>query len=208
MTLYDATLPLTAKMATWPHEPGPTLKLIKSIADGDAGNVSELNMGVHSGTHIDAPIHFIPGAPGIDTWPVEQLVGPGMVVATGDAKTISVAVLESLHLPPGLERVLFKTRDSHLLGDGEFHKEFTYIEGDAAVWLVEHGLKLVGIDYLSVEKFGEDDCPTHHTLLGARVVIVEGALLRDVPPGRYTVMALPIKLAGSDGAPARLVLEG
>lgn len=208
MTLYDATLPLTPDMATWPGEPGPHRKLIKSIANGDPANVSELTEGVHSGTHIDAPVHFIPGAPGIESWSVDQLVGPGMVVATGDAPAISVAVLESLNIPPGLERILFKTHDSHLLGDKRFHKDFTYIDGDAARWLVDRGLKLVGIDYLSVEKFDSKDNPTHHTLLGARVVIVEGCNLRDVPPGRYTIMALPIPLVGSDGAPTRLVLEG
>ena len=207
MPLYDATLPLTAEMATWPGEPGPERSLIKSIDGGDPANVSKLTLGVHTGTHVDAPIHFIPGAGGIETVPLEALVGPGMVYDVGDAPAVTATLLETLHIPAGTERVLFKSRNSGFILDRQFRKDFTYIAHDAAHWLVERGIRLAGIDYLSVEQFGAEP-ETHRTLLGAGVAIVEGANLRAVPPGPYTVMALPIKLVGSDGGSARLVLQG
>lgn len=207
MPLYDATLPLTAEMATWPGEPGPDRTLIKSIDKGDPANVSKLTLGVHTGTHVDAPVHFIPGAGGIETVPLEALVGPGMVYDVGEAPAVTAALLESLQIPAGTERVLFKSRNSGFILDKQFHEDFTYIAHDAAHWLVARGILLAGIDYLSVEQFGADP-ETHRTLLGARVAIVEGANLREVPPGPYTVMALPIKLVGSDGGSTRLVLQG
>lgn len=206
MTTYDATLLLTPEIATWPGEPGPLRELIKTIAS-DGANVSKLTMGVHSGTHIDAPCHFIEGAPGIESISVETLVGPGLVVSTDEADSISAAVLDRLDIPAGTERILFKTKTGHLLGDTTFHQDYVYIEADGAAWLVDHGLRLVGIDYLSVEKFNATGGPVHHALLGARVVIVEGCDLRQVPPGLYDIAALPAKLDGSDGAPTRLVLR-
>ncbi len=207
MTLYDATLPLVPDMATFPGEPGPDRTLIKSIAGGDAANVSKVCLGVHTGTHVDAPIHFIPGAPGIESVPLDVLIGPGLVVDVGDVPAVTAALLGGLNLPAGLERILFKSRNSAFIEDKQFHKDFTYIAHDAARWLVERGLKLVGLDYLSVEQFDAAEPLTHRTLLGARVAIVEGANLRDVPAGEYTVMALPIKLVGSDGGSTRLVLQ-
>jgi arylformamidase len=206
MTIYDATLLLSPEIPTWPGEPGPHRELIKTIAS-DGANVSKLTMGVHSGTHIDAPCHFIPGAPGIESIPIEVLVGPGLVVSTGNADSISAAVLKTLNIPAGTERILFKTKTGHLLGGSSFEKDYVYIEPDGATWLVDHGLRLVGIDYLSVEKFDASGGPVHHTLLGARAVIVEGCDLRAVPPGLYDIAALPAKLDGSDGAPTRLVLR-
>jgi arylformamidase len=206
VTLYDATLLLTPEIATWPGEPAPQRKLIKTVAQ-DGANVSLLTMGVHSGTHIDAPCHFIEGAPGIESIPVDALVGPGLVVDTGDADSVSVALLERLALPAGLERVLFKTKTGRLLSERQFQQDYVYIEPEAAHWLVARGLRLVGIDYLSVERFGAVGGPVHHALLEARVVIVEGCDLRNVPPGPYDIIALPARLDGSDGAPTRLVLR-
>lgn len=207
MTLYDATLPLVAGMATWPGEPGPDRMLIKSQARGDPANVSNLSMGMHTGTHVDAPIHFIPGGGGIETVSLDVLVGPGLVVDTGDVPAITAALLKELRLPAGLRRVLFKTRNSGFNQDPHFHQDFTYIAHDAAQWLVERGLQLVGIDYLSVEQFSAAEPLTHRILLGAKVAIVEGANLAGVPAGPYTIMALPIRLHGSDGASTRLVLQ-
>lgn len=207
MTLYDATLPLVPEMATWPGEPGPERTLIKSIARGDPANVSKLCLGVHTGTHVDAPIHFVPGAPGIEAVPLEALVGPGLVVDAGDVPAITADILEGLNLPAGLERVLFKTRNSGFIEDRQFHRDFTYIAHDAAEWLVRRGLWLVGIDYLSVEQFDAAEPLTHRRLLEARVAIVEGCFLTHVQPGPYTIMALPIKLTGSDGGSTRLVLS-
>jgi len=205
--LYDATLPLTPEMATWPGEPGPERTLIKSIDKGDPANVSKLTLGVHTGTHVDAPVHFIPGAGGIETVPLGALIGPGLVCDVGEALAVTAALLESLHIPAGTERLLFKSRNSGFLHDRQFHQDFTYIAHDAAHWLVAHGIRLAGIDYLSVEQFGAEP-ETHRTLLGAGVAVVEGANLREVPAGSYTIMALPIRLVGSDGGSARLVLQG
>ncbi len=208
MTLYDATLPLVPGMATWPGEPGPDRTLIKSIAGGDAANVSHLGMGMHTGTHVDAPVHFIPGAGGIESVPLDALIGPCLVVDVGNAAAITTGLLDALKLPAGLERILFKSRNSAFIEDPAFHEDFTYIAHDAARWLVQRGLRLVGVDYLSVEQFTAAEPLTHRTLLGAHVAIVEGANLRDVPAGEYTVMALPIRLVGSDGGSTRLVLQG
>jgi len=207
LPLYDATLPLVADMATWPGEPGPDRTLIKRIDKGDPANVSKLTLGVHTGTHVDAPVHFIPGAGGIETVLLDALVGPGMVYDVGAAPAVTAALLDSLRIPAGTERLLFKSRNSGFVLEKQFHEDFTYIAHDAAHWLVAHGIRLAGIDYLSVEQFGAEP-ETHRTLLGARVAIVEGANLRDVPAGPYMFMALPIKLVGSDGGSARLVLQG
>lgn len=207
MTLYDATLPLIPNMATWPGEPGPDRTLIKRIARGDAANVSKLTLGVHTGTHVDAPIHFIPGAGGIETVPLDALVGPGLVVDIGDAPAITAQLLDDLKLPAGVERVLFKSRNSRFSADTQFHQDFTAIAHDAARWLVARGLRLVGVDYLSVEQFAAPEPITHRTLLGANIAVLEGAFLRDVPAGAYHITALPIKLVGSDGAPTRLILQ-
>jgi arylformamidase len=208
MTLFDATLALVPDMATWPGEPGPDRVLIKSLAGGDPANVSKLTLGVHTGTHVDAPVHFFAGAAGIDQVPLNALVGPGLVIDAGEVTAITAAVLEALHIPAGTERVLFRTRNSAFIEDPVFHKDATYIAPDGAEWLVRRGLRLVGIDYLSVEKFDAAEPLTHRALLGAGIAIVEGANLLDVPAGPYTIMALPLKLVGSDGAPARLVLDG
>jgi arylformamidase len=207
MTLYDATLPLVPEMATWPGEPGPDRTLIKSIAGGDPANVSRLCMGMHTGTHVDAPVHFIPGAPAIESVPLDALIGPGLIIDMGDVPAITADLLRGLNLPAGLKRVLFKSRNSGFIEDRQFHKDFTYIAHDAAPLLVEHGLRLVGVDYLSVEGFDQAEPLTHRTLLGAGVAIVEGANLGAVPAGAYMIMALPIKLVGSDAGSTRLVLQ-
>ena len=207
MTLYDATLPLVAGMATWPGEPGPDRSLIKGIDKGDPANVSRLCMGMHTGTHVDAPIHFIPGGSGIESVPLDALVGPGLVVDVGSVTAITADLLDNLQLPAGLERVVFKSRNSGFIEDSTFHEDFTYIAHDAARWLVAHGFRLVGIDYLSVEGFSQKEPLTHRVLLGAAVAIVEGCFLRGVPPAAYTIMALPMKLVGSDGGSTRLVLQ-
>jgi arylformamidase len=207
MVHFDATLPLVPEMATWPGESGPERTLIKSIERGDPANVSKLWLCAHTGTHIDAPIHFVPGAPALEAVPLDALVGPGLVVDAGDVPAITPAVLERLNLPAGLERVLFKTRNSGFVEDRRFHEDYTYIDHDAAGWLVARGLRLVGIDYLSVERFDAAEPLTHRRLLQAGVAIVEGCYLKDVPPGPYTIMALPIKLVGADGGSTRLVLS-
>jgi arylformamidase len=205
MRLYDITRTLEPGMPSWPGEPGPTLSLIKEMARGHPADVSELTLGVHTGTHVDAPRHFIPGAPGVETLSLDVLVGPVRVVAIGDPHAIRAAELERAALE-GAERVLFRTRNSEMPPQAEFTEDFVYVDPGAARWLVDHRIRLVGVDYLSVEQFDAEQPLTHRTLLGAGIVIIEGLDLRDVSPGDYTLACLPLKLANADGAPARVIL--
>jgi arylformamidase len=178
------------------------LRRASSIADGAEANVSELRCCVHTGTHVDAPNHFIDGAGGIETIDLDALYGPALVTDVGDAATIDESVLAGVDLE-GVERVLFRSRNSALWDHEGFVSEFVSITPGAARRLVDRGVRLVGVDYLSV-----GDAETHRILLGARVVCLEGLDLRAVPPGRYELYCGPLKLAGSDGAPARVVLKG
>jgi arylformamidase len=205
MRIYDITRTLRPGMATWPGEPGPELTLIKEMVAGHPADVSHLALGVHTGTHVDAPRHFIPGGAGVESLPLTTLIGPARVVSIADDRAIRVDELERAGLD-GIERVLFRTRNSDEWSDAVFKEDFVYLEPDAAQWLASRGTRLVGVDYLSVESFAAAEPLTHRTLLAAGVVIVEGLDLREVPPGDYDLTCLPLKLAGADGAPARAVL--
>lgn len=210
MKLYDVTVPVFEGMPTWPKDPGVSLQLARSIARGDGANVTRLQMGAHTGTHMDAPFHFEAGGYGIDRIPLEVLVGPCRVFdLTTIPGHIDCAALQQCDLS-GVTRVLFKTRNSEcwMRGDREFNTRFLAIVADGAEWLVRQGVRLVGVDYLSVEPFGSKEHPVHHTLLKAEVAIIEGLDLSDVPAGDYELMALPVKLRGADGAPARVLLRG
>ncbi len=192
-------------MPAFPGDPPVEVTLALSLTKGDAANVSRLSMGAHTGAHVDSPRHFIEGGRSVDETPLEVLVGPALVVEVDTTDSIGLADLMPLHLE-GERRVLFKTSNSSLwLKDG-FQEDFVYLTPDAARHLVEAGVQLVGVDYLSVEKFGSDGFLTHLTLLRAGVVIVEGLNLFEVRPGRYDLLCLPLKIQGCDGAPCRAVL--
>jgi arylformamidase len=194
---------------TWPGDPRLSMQLASSIARGDVANVTRIEMGAHTGTHMDAPFHFIAQGSGIDQLPLDVLIGPCRVFdLSRETGHITRAVLEKCDLA-GVTRALFKTRNSqHWENDRhEFDKQFTAIAGDAARYLVERQVKLVGVDYLSVEAFGSQNFPTHDTLLGAGVVIIETLNLSGVTAGDYELIALPLKLKDADGAPARVVLR-
>lgn len=206
MPIYDISVPLHPQMPTYPGEPGPQLHPLKLIARGDAANVTALSLGAHTGTHIDAPHHFIDGAASIDQLPLEALVGPAHVLAFPDCDRIAAADLEGAGLPPDTERLLLKTPNSRLWEDPRFHSDFVHLTPDAAHWLVDRRLRLVGIDYLSIEEFRSPSHEVHKTLLQAGVIIVEGLDLRQVAPGPYFLVCLPLKLVGGDGAPARAIL--
>ncbi|MEP7339105.1 MAG: cyclase family protein, partial [Acidobacteriota bacterium] len=181
-----------------------------SLDRGDIANVTRLCCSTHIGTHVDPPSHFIAGAATLDELPLDVLIGTARVVDVGNVMAIDAATLAACDLA-GAERVLFKTRNSGFWPptgpDAQFHEDFVYIEPEAARLLVERGVRLVGIDYLSVEKFNFTEPATHWTLLGAGVVIVEGLALRDVPPGDYELICLPLKIKDGDGAPARVILR-
>jgi arylformamidase len=177
------------------------------MARGDTATVSQLNMNAHVGTHVDAPAHFVLGGGGVDTLDLNVLVGPALVVEVMETAELSAEVLRASSIPPGTERVLFHTRNSArwARGEREFTSDFSAITEDGAHWLIERGVRLVGIDYLSVAPF-DDVGPTHRALLGAGVIAVEGLNLSGIAPGIYQFVCLPLRLVGVDGAPARAIL--
>jgi arylformamidase len=207
MKLYDVTLPLRSGMPTYnDKEPGPTLDYHGRMPRGDVYNISSLHLGSHTGTHVDAPHHFIDGAATVDRMPLAALIGPATVVQHDDDRHITADDLESAALTPDTTRVLFKTRNGRLLDDDKFRSDFVAITADAARWLVDHGVVLVGIDYMSIEPYETTDFAVHLTLLGSDVVIVEGLDLRAVEPGSYTMSCAPLPVVGAEGAPARVLL--
>ncbi len=207
MPIHDISLPISESLIVWPGDPAVNITQPFHLARGDEATVSQLNMGAHTGTHVDAPAHFILGGPGVDALDLNVLVGPALVVEAMEADMLSADVLQALSIPPGTTRVLFRTRNSNRWADGEreFFQDFVAITEDGARWLVAEAIRLVGVDYLSVAPFKET-APTHQTLLSAGVVLVEGLNLSDVAPGVYQLVCLPLKIVGIDGAPARAIL--
>jgi arylformamidase len=213
MPFFDISVAIAPERTpVYPGDPGIELLEWATLARGDAANVTLLRFGAHTATHVDAPAHFIADAPTVASLPLDVLIGPAHVVEVGADVRAIAAEHVAAHVPTGATRVLFKTRNSMLwaqVSPPEFHTDFTYITADGARALVERGVQLVGIDYLSVERFKSDDFATHLTLLARGVVIVEGLDLRVVAAGAYELICLPLKLAGTlgDGAPARAVLR-
>lgn len=203
MKIHDVTWSISPVMPVWPGHPPVQLVRTRSMDDGETNNSSHMACSVHVGTHVDAPLHFVADGLDITALPLDILLGPARVIELPDVDLITVEALVRFDLD-GVTRLLFKTRNCHLSCD-VFHRAFVVIAPDAAKWLVDHGMKLVGIDYLSVEPFGSDGS-VHRILLGAGVILIEGMDLARVPPGDYTLYCLPLKLAGSEGAPARVVL--
>ncbi len=214
MKIHDITVLVENGIPTWPGDPKFSMSLASSIAKGGVVNLTRLDMGAHTGTHMDAPVHFYRDGSGIDELPLDVLLGPCRVFdLTRITEHISPAILETCDWKGsgGVEvtRALFKTRNSRHWADydREFDKKFIALTGDAARQLVHRGVALVGVDYLSVEPYGGKTHPVHDTLLGAGVVIIEGLNLSEVAAGDYELIALPVKLKGADGAPARVVLR-
>jgi arylformamidase len=209
MRIYDISVGIRGDMPVWPGDSPVELERVASIAWGANSNISRLACGVHIGTHIDAPLHFIDGAPAIEALPLKVLTGSATVVHLPRAQVLDGPTLAKAKIPPRTRRLLFRTRNSRYWARGErtFREDFVGIDASGAEWLVRRGVQLVGVDYLSVAPFGKSR-PTHEILLGAGVVVVEGLDLSRVPAGRYTLCCLPIKLVGSDGAPARAILIG
>jgi arylformamidase len=203
--VYDITLTLAGDLPTFPGEPGVTIEPVHRIASGGPANVSMVCMGTHTGTHLDAPLHFFDGGQTVADLPLDALLGPAVIVSIQVADAIRANDLARIDLPAGTQRVLFKTLNSALVRQSQFMRDFVYIDPSAAHWLVERGIRLVGVDYLSAEQFGRKPAETHLTLLGAGVVIVEGLDLLDVPAGQYDLICLPLKLP-ADGCPVRALL--
>lgn len=209
MKIYDVTFPISAETPIYEGDPKAEIKMVNSLENGDAANVSQICCGVHTATHVDAPNHFIEGTKRVHELDLNVLIGDCLVIEIDE----SIAAIDAEHVETieNTERILFKTRNSAFWNEPEkgFRKDFTYIIPEAAEILVEKGVKLVGIDYLSVEKFGSEDFLTHLTLLKNEVIILEGLDLREVSGGNYELICLPLKYIGGkgDGAPARTVLR-
>lgn len=203
----DISVPLYAGMAHWPDNPPVQIERILDLEKGDAATVTKLSLGAHTGTHMDAPAHFLPHGEGIDALPLDATIGPTRVIAITDEESIKRQELEQHAIQRG-ERVLFKTRNSaRCWQTDEFVEDFVYISAEAALYLAEVGVRAVGVDYLSVGGFIRDGVATHQALLSAHVCIIEGLNLSQVEPGAYELVCLPLKIRGADGAPARAVLR-
>lgn len=211
MQTYDISLTISNHLPVWPGDPSVTLERIGKMEDGDSSNVTRMEMCVHTGTHVDAPYHFLGGETAtVDSLSLKLLTGRAYVLHLPDeVDEINRDVLEQAEIPPRTRRLLFKTRNSEYWArqTPDFQKDFVAITADGAQYLVDRGVKLVGVDYLSAAPF-QQPRPTHEILLEAGVIIVEGLDLSQVSQGRYTFYCLPLKLQGSDGSPARAILVG
>lgn len=207
-TIYDISLPIVSGGLTYPGNPPIEISPQQAIAQGGSSNVSSVALGSHTGTHVDAPKHFFDDGTTVDALPLDVLMGPAMVVSFGD-EVMAVGEAElRLHELKGHTRVLIATRNSKFIRQREFVRDFTYLAPDGAAYLASLGVRLVGIDYLSIEQFHSGHHRTHRTLLERGIVIVEGLDLSATPMGPYELRVLPLRLAGLDGAPARAVLVG
>ena len=206
MKLIDVSVPLDENLPTYPGNTPYSLQAVKRITRGDSSNVSTVHMSAHSGTHVDAPRHFFDKSPGVEGLALEILIGRARVIEITSRKGIGADDLADIDLSDDI-RVLFKTSNSRLWGSGAFQKDYVGVTEAGARYLLDHGIKLVGVDYLSVEPFKKPGAPTHHLLLGAGIIVIEGLNLRDVEPGIYEMFCLPLVLVGADGAPARVVLR-
>ncbi len=203
---HDITVTITNDLPVWPGDPAVNLQRISKIEEGESANVSSVSMSVHSGTHMDAPYHFVRQGKTIDAVPLEALIGPAQVIQVPDkVEVITRQVIASCGIKPGIERVLFKTPNSHFWPGKEFRNDFVGVDEGGAQALVAMKLRLVGIDYLSIAPYLESR-PTHEILLKNEVAILEGCDLSQVKLGFYTLIALPTKFGGADGAPVRAVL--
>ncbi len=207
MRVIDVSVRLSETTPTFPGNPAFSCQPVKRIAHGDSANVTALHLGTHTGTHVDAPRHFFSARPGVDQIPLDILIGPATVIdVPGPRRGIQASDLEHADLAAG-PRVLLKTGNSALWESAGFHTDFAYLDVSGARWLLERGVRLVGIDYLSIEQFKRPGAPVHHMLLSRAVIIVEGLNLSAVAPGVYDMFCLPLDIEGADGAPARVVLR-
>jgi arylformamidase len=204
--LLDVSVPLVQGVVTYPGNPAFEFQPIKRIADGGSSNVSRLVLGTHTGTHVDAPKHFIDDGASVEELPLNLLIGRARVIDIGKRGAITADDLIAAGLREDL-RVLFKTPNSALWNSQQFHEDYAHLSDTGARYLVDQGVKVVGIDYLSIEQFQKAGSPAHKTLLSNGVIIIEGLNLSEAEPGMYEMYCLPLPVSGGDGAPARVVLK-
>jgi arylformamidase len=207
MAIIDISLGLKPDFPVWPGHPEIRFNKIQEIGKGSKANVTQIELGAHSGTHLDAPLHFLADGFDVTGLDLETLIGPALLIDVSDVQIINAALLETLSIPQNTERLLIKTSNSQLWSENntDFNPDFVAVSNSGAKWIVERGIRLVGVDYLSVAPYGNSG-PTHRTLLQAGVIPVEGLNFNGVKEGRYHLICLPIKLEGCEGAPARAVL--
>ncbi|MGZ3607748.1 MAG: cyclase family protein [Syntrophales bacterium] len=204
----DISLTLKSNMMHWPGDPPVSIERVREMDKGDTVNLSKITMGAHSGTHVDAPVHFIKGAEGVDQLLFDSLMGPARVIEIADADTIREEDLTDYRIKKG-ERILLRTQNSikKILYRDVFTEDFVYLEKSAAEFLVSRGIKTLGVDYLSVGGYKKNGPDVHRLLLGAGILIIEGLDLSETPPGLYNMICLPMKILDSDVAPARVILK-
>jgi len=205
--IIDITLPLTTEMPIWPGCKGIRITPTKRMDKGDSFNISRLDCNLHTGTHVDAPRHFLQNGTTVEQLHLDILIGPSYLAHLPDAADISADDLTDLNLASGIERLLLRTQNSELWAAKvmEFKKDFVALTHDAAQWIVDKGIRLIGVDSLSVQRY-RDDARTHQILLGADTIALEGLNLSKVKSGFYELICLPLKLVGAEGAPARAIL--
>ncbi len=210
MPMYDISVAISPELLVYPGDPPVEITPVSQLSGapnplgGLSANVSRLSISTHAGTHIDPPFHYLPNGARVDEIPLQALVGECDVIDIGIEDEINIPVLQQFKFTA--ERVLFKTKNSHFWGRKEFARNYTYLTMAAAEYLAARKLKLVGIDYLSIEKFDSKTPQAHLALLKAGIVILEGLNLAEVPAGKYDLFCLPLKITGGDGAPARAIL--
>jgi arylformamidase len=209
MRTYDITLTITPEMIVWPGDPPVKMQRLSSIDAGDNANVTQVSMSCHTGTHVDAPDHFLNNGKTVESLSLDLMVGRAYVLHLPNVNLITASILMDADIPPRTRRLLFKTRNSEYWANGnrEFQTDFVGLSVDAAELLVDRNVKLVGIDYLSIAPYKQGK-PVHTILLDAGMVVIEGLDLSKVSQGRYTLHCLPLKLGGAEGAPTRAILVG
>jgi arylformamidase len=206
MPVYDATLVLREGMLIYPGDPAFRMESLLSRKKGDSCNLALMSIGTHLGTHVDAPAHYVDGGATVDQIPLEALMGHGIVLDMRGKTAIDRKALEGSDLKDQT-RLLFKTGNGPKLLLPEFCEEYVHVTEDAAQFLVERGVRLVGIDYLSIERYGNPGNPVHRTLLKAGILVVEGVYLEEIPPGPCEIYCLPLRIHGADGSPARIIIK-
>jgi arylformamidase len=206
--IIDITVPVTTQMPIWPGCKGIRITPTMRLEDGDSSNVSRLDCNLHTGTHVDAPKHFLQNGTTVEQLPLDVLVGTSYVAHLPDAADVTPRNLTDLNLPSGIERLLLRTRNSELWAAKtiEFREDFAALTHEAAQWIVDKAIRLIGVDYLSVQRYS-DDSRTHQILLGADTIVLEGLNLSNVKAGFYELICLPLKLVGTEAAPARAILR-
>ena len=206
MRIHDISLAIEPGLPTWPTSVGFRIRSAMRLASGDPANVSVVEMDVHTGTHVEAPLHFIDGGATLDTVPLERFVGEARVVKV-EGEAVTAAALDALGIDANPPRLLIRTANSERWanGWGPFDPVYVALTEDASRWIVDRGFELVGLDHLSIQQYGNDG-ETHRILMREGVSILEGLNLAGVEPGVYTLVCAPIRLGGTEAAPARALL--